>query len=364
MEAWETTLGGSRCELVTVVGDPGVGKSRLVAEALAQIDARVVRGRCLSYGDGITYWPVVEVVKQLDRAAERRDGGERRSGRCSARATRRSGTDEIAWAFRKLLEEQAPLVVCFDDIQWAEETFLDLVESIALLSTGAPLLLVCMARPELLDRRPGWPVTLRLEPLPDGGGRRPGRRRRLGGVRQRIVRASGGNPLFLTEMVALSDAGRRRRSRFRRRCGRCWRRGSTSSTSRSGTVLERGAVEGELFHRGAVQALAPEETEVTPRLAALVRRELVRPDRPLAPARGRLPLPPPPDPRRRLRRPPQGDPRRPARPLRRLAGGARPEPGRAGRDRRLPPRAGLPVPRRSGPAPRRRAAGVGPAAPD
>ena len=65
--------------------------------------------------------------------------------------------DEIAWAFRKLLEEQAPLVVVFDDIQWGEETFLDLVESTALLSTGAPLLVMCMARPELVERRPSWP---------------------------------------------------------------------------------------------------------------------------------------------------------------------------------------------------------------
>src|SRR5207248_7981679 len=111
-----------------------------------------------------------------------------------------SGTDEIALAFRKMLEEQAPLVVCFDDIQWGDETFLELVESIALLSTGAPLLLLCMARPELLDRRPGWPVTLRLESLSDGeaaellGDNLPDE------VREHIVRASGDNPLFLTEM--------------------------------------------------------------------------------------------------------------------------------------------------------------------
>ena len=78
-----------------------------------------------------------------------------------------TSAEEIAWAFRKLLEEQAPLVVLFDDIQWGEETFLDLVEGVALLSSGAPLLLVCMARPELLGaRRSEWPVTVRLEPLP------------------------------------------------------------------------------------------------------------------------------------------------------------------------------------------------------
>ena len=121
-----------------MVGDAGVGKSRLVAEALAAVEARVVRGRCLPYGEGITYWPVVEVVKQLAvlpsdpvaAAAIRSLLGESEVG---------TSGDEIAWAFRKLLEEQAPLVVVFDDIQWGEETFLDLVESTALLSAGAPL---------------------------------------------------------------------------------------------------------------------------------------------------------------------------------------------------------------------------------
>ena len=136
-EAWERAQAQARCELVTVVGDAGVGKSRLVAEALAAVEARVVRGRCLPYGEGITYWPVVEVVKQLAAlpsdpaaaAAIRSLLGESDVG---------TSGDEIAWAFRKLLEEQAPLVVVFDDIQWGEETFLDLVESTALLSAGAP----------------------------------------------------------------------------------------------------------------------------------------------------------------------------------------------------------------------------------
>src|SRR5262249_27586475 len=104
--AWERALAGPGCELVTIVGDPGVGKSRLVAEALGRIDGRLVRGRCLSYGEGITYWPVVEVVKQLDALP---------SDESAARAIRSllgpdevaTGTDEIAWAFRKLLAEPA-----------------------------------------------------------------------------------------------------------------------------------------------------------------------------------------------------------------------------------------------------------------
>jgi class 3 adenylate cyclase/tetratricopeptide (TPR) repeat protein len=280
-DAWDRALAGPRCELITVVGDAGVGKSRLVAEALAHIEVPVVRGRCLSYGEGITYWPVVEVVKQLD-ALPRDEAAARAIQSLLGESDTLSGTDEIAWAFRKLLEEQAPLVVCFDDIQWGEKTFLDLVESTSLLSTGAPLLLVGMARPELLDRRPVWPATLRVEPLPEEeavalvGDAVPDE------VRQRIVRASGGNPLFLTEMLALSDEGRGEvEVPPTLRALLAARLDQLDEPERK--VLERGAVEGELFHRGTVQALAPEETEVTPRLAALVRRDLVRPDRPQLP---------------------------------------------------------------------------------
>ena len=279
-EAWDRALASQRCELATVVGDPGVGKSRLVAEALALIQARVVRGRCLSYGEGITYWPVVEVLKQLDALpSDAAAAGALRSVLREGDSV--SGTDEIAWAFRKLLAEQAPLVVCFDDLQWGEETFLDLVESTALLSTGAPLLLLCMARRELLDRRPSWPATLLLEPLPNEeadeliGGVVPDE------VRRRIVRAAGGNPLFLTEMVALSGERGNVDVPATLRALLAARLDQLEGSER--LVLERGAVEGELFHRGAIQALAPGEAEVTPRLAALVRRDLVRPDRPILP---------------------------------------------------------------------------------
>ena len=282
LDAWDRALGGPRCEIVTVVGDPGVGKSRLVAEAVERVGARVVRGRCLSYGEGITYWPVIEVVKQLHARSEDEHGARAISSLLGESETV-AGTDEIAWAFRKLLETQAPLVVCFDDIQWGEETFLSLVESTALLSAGAPLLLICMARPELLDRRPGWPGTLRLGPLPEGeavalvGDAMPD------AVRQRIVRASGGNPLFLTEMAALSDAdGGEVEVPATLRALLVARLDQLDETERQ--VLERGAVEGELFHRGTVQALAPDGSEVTPRLAALVRRDLVRPDRPMLPS--------------------------------------------------------------------------------
>src|SRR5439155_6370944 len=167
--AWERVQAEKRCELVTIIGDAGVGKSRLVAEVLASVDATVVRGRCLPYGEGITYWPVVEVLKQLavlppDETAAlaiRSLLGESQAP---------TSAEEIAWGFRKTLEHAAaerPLVVVFDDIQWGEETFRDLIEHVALLSSGAAILLLCVARPELSERQPGWPVTLRLEPLGD-----------------------------------------------------------------------------------------------------------------------------------------------------------------------------------------------------
>jgi predicted ATPase len=201
------------CQMFTVLGTAGVGKSRLAAEFLAGLEARVVRGQCLSYGQGITYWPVVEVVKQLDAlpadegaaAALRSLLGESETG---------TSAEEIAWAFRKLLEQEAqaePLICVFDDLHWGEETFLDLVEHVADLARDAPILLLCMARPELLDRRPAWgggkwnATTTLLEPLDTaetnllldelGGG--------AGELREQIATAAEGNPLFLEEMSAL-----------------------------------------------------------------------------------------------------------------------------------------------------------------
>ena len=160
-QAWNAYAAAPSCELVTVVGSAGVGKSRLVAEFLAAADATAVRGRCLSYGEGITYWPVVEVLKQLEAHRSRIEldpvAAEALATVLGHGGT--SSTDEIAWAFRKLLEAVAaerPLVAVFDDIHWGEDVFLDLLEHVAFLSTGAPILLLCMARPELLDRRGGW----------------------------------------------------------------------------------------------------------------------------------------------------------------------------------------------------------------
>src|SRR5207249_9161144 len=107
---------------------------------------------------GITYWPVVEVVKQLPGL--QLEGGAAAALRALlGEETQATSSEEIAWAFRKLLEAVAaerPLVCVFDDVHWGEETFLDLVEHVADLSRDAPILVLCMARPDLLDRRTGW----------------------------------------------------------------------------------------------------------------------------------------------------------------------------------------------------------------
>jgi len=283
-EAWERVLAEQRCGLVTIVGDAGVGKSRLVAEALATTETTVVRGRCLPYGEGITYWPVVEVLKQLDvLPADESAAAAIRSLLGESEAT--TSAEEIAWAFRKTLEHAAatrPIVVVFDDIQWGEATFLDLIEHVALLSAGASILLFCMARPALTEQRPDWPVTLRLEPLGDDDVDELIPQRIAGDLRQKIARAAGGNPLFVAEMLAIAEEANGDvvvPPTLQALLGA--RLDQLEPAERS--VLERGAIEGEIFHRGAVQALAPDEAQVTPRLAALVRKQLIRPDRPQLP---------------------------------------------------------------------------------
>jgi class 3 adenylate cyclase len=275
LEAWQRARAEQRCELVTIVGDPGIGKSRLIAEAVAEIGARTVRGRCLPYGEGIAYWPVVEVIKQL-RALPSHPDAAAAIRSLLGETERDASPEEIAWAFRKLLEEQAPLVVVFDDIQWGEDTFLDLVEGVALLSSEAPILLVGLARAEFPSRRSEWPIALRLEPLPEQAVEEL-----IGDIptalRKRIAAAAGGNPLFLTQMLAMAEEDAEVDVPPTLRALLAARLDQLDAPERY--VLERGAVEGEIFHRGAVQALASAEPEVTPRLTALVRRQLIRPDR-------------------------------------------------------------------------------------
>src|SRR5207249_4008640 len=169
---------------------------------------------------GITYWPVVEVVKQLPGL--QLEGGAAAALRALlGEETQATSSEEIAWAFRKLLEaiaSERPLVCVFDDVHWGEETFLDLVEHVADLSRDAPILLLCIARPELLDRRAGWAggkvnaTSVLLEPLgPDEAELMIASLAHLDdALRKRIREAAEGNPLFVEQMVALvmeSDDG-------------------------------------------------------------------------------------------------------------------------------------------------------------
>ena len=292
-EAWERARDAPGCELVTVVGAAGLGKSRLVAEFVGSADATVVRGRCLSYGDGITYWPVVEMLKQLEphRPGVALDPAAADALDAFLRHEDTARTDEIAWAFRRLLEAMAterPLVAVFDDIQWAEDALLELLEHVAFLSTGAPILLLCMARPELLDRRSGWGVVLRLQPLESGDAEtlmadRLDDHALDSDVRERILRAAGGNPLFVEEMAAMVQRAGETEVEVPPTLQALIAARLDQLDRAERSVLERGSVEGEVFHHGVVQALAPDGQRSTSQLTALVRKELIRPDRPLYP---------------------------------------------------------------------------------
>ena len=276
------------CQLFTVLGVGGRGQVAAGGGVPRGVEARVVRGRCLSYGEGITYWPVVEIVKQLKTLPEGDAAVPLRS--LLGETESATSADEIAWAFRKLLEQEAqehPLVCVLDDLHWAEQTLLDLVEHVADLSRDAPILLLCMARPELLEKRPAWgggkwnSTTVLLEPLDAAeterlldelGGVEPG-------LRQRIATAAEGNPLFLEEMLALVRASGDGEISVPPTIQALLAARLDQLDPAERAVLERGSVEGRVFHQSAVQALANGEPQ-TPRLIALVRKQLVRPDTP------------------------------------------------------------------------------------
>ncbi len=178
--AFDRAVRERSCELVTVLGSAGVGKSRLAKEFLLSTGpaALIARARCLPYGDGITFWPVAELVKQLSdvRDDEDRDEAiakiERSLTGCEDAAlitervaavtgftTSTAGLQETFWAIRRFLEwtgRDRPMVVILDDLQWAEPTFLDLIEYLAGWSRGVAMLLLCLGRPDLMDLRPTW----------------------------------------------------------------------------------------------------------------------------------------------------------------------------------------------------------------
>jgi class 3 adenylate cyclase/tetratricopeptide (TPR) repeat protein len=287
-DAFSQAVHDRSCQLFTVLGSAGVGKSRLAAEFLASVEAMVFRGRCLSYGEGITYWPVVEVIKQAGSLPAGEAARPLRS--LLGETAEAASADEIAWGFRKLLEQRAqdrPVVCVLDDLHWGEETLLDLVEHIADLSRDAPLLLLCMARPELLERKPSWgggkwnATSVLLEPL--DAAETELLLSDLGGVdaelRQRIVQVAEGNPLFVEEMLALVRESADGVVEVPPSIQALLAARLDQLDPEERAVLERGSVEGRVFHRGAVVALADGDGHIDQRLLSLVRKELVRPDR-------------------------------------------------------------------------------------
>jgi class 3 adenylate cyclase len=278
-QAFERAVTERACHLFTLLGSAGVGKSRLVSELLDGIDATVVRGRCLDYGEGITYWPVVEVLKQL---------GPRADATIDLLGRGTHSTSEIFWAVRAQLEEAArerPLVVVFDDIHWGEPTFLDLLDHIADLSREAPILLLCVARAELIDTRPGWgggklnTTTVLLEPLTADDSAALIESLEVAidpATRERILETAGGNPLFVEEMLALAREGGDVRLPSTIQALLQARLDQLGVGERS--VIERGAVEGEVFHHGAIRELTQERhrEDIDTHLVGLVRKELIR----------------------------------------------------------------------------------------
>ncbi|MDP9302249.1 MAG: AAA family ATPase [Actinomycetota bacterium] len=326
LDAFDRVEGGRSCELVTIVGEAGVGKSRLTMEVLSQLAGRanVLEGRCLPYGEGITFWALGEMVRRAagideadppahalakiagllngnDDAALVRD----RVGAAIGLSDATGAIQETFWATRRLLEALAadrPVVAVFDDIHWAEPTLLDLLEYVAGFSREHPVLVLCMARPELRETRPEWDragTVITLSPLDPvtsedliqnliGSARLPSR------IRDRIVEAAEGNPLFVEEMLRkLIDDGV-----LRRDDGAWVATADLSRLSAPGTiqalitarldrlqdeeraVIQRAAVVGQVFYWGAVAELSPEDARpaVGMNLQTLQRKELIRPE--------------------------------------------------------------------------------------
>jgi DNA-binding SARP family transcriptional activator len=291
--------------LASLLGPAGIGKSRLAQEFVESVadEATVYVGRCLLDRAGATFWPLAEIVRAaaggttreaiVDLVADDPDAeqiADRIAGALGA-AEPAGSQAELFWAVRKLfaaLAQDSTLVVVFEDIHWAQPTLLDLVDHLVDATRDAPVLLLCIARAELLDLRPTWgggklnASALLLEPLTrdeahlvveHAGGALDA------ATTARITETAEGNPLFLEQMVALAREG-----------------GDIAMPStihallearidaldpRERAVLARASVLGREFRRDAVRALSPEDERaaVDTHLDALARRELLRGDR-------------------------------------------------------------------------------------
>ena len=313
--AFDDAVEERACRLITVVGPAGIGKSRLANELLTSVrdEASVLVGRCLPYGEGITYWPLRDVVReaagdltlaQIEELLE----GEEDASRIAARVAGAIGigeaagaADETLWAVRRLFERLSrdrPLIVGFDDLQWAEPTFLDLIEYLVGWSRDAPILVVCLARPELLDKHPTWltvtpnATSITLEALSEQDAESlldelmRGEAELGSDVLARITEAAEGNPLFVEQMLAMMTedeapaAGEMPPSIHALLAARLDR-----LEPEERAAIERASVIGRDFWRGAVADLSREEDRpsVSARLMTLVRKDLIQPSRSIFP---------------------------------------------------------------------------------
>ena len=290
------------CHAVTVVGPAGIGKSRLAHEFVAELgdEAMVVVGRCLSYGEDVAYRPLAEIVRQLgdgdprDVIYDLLEGDAAMAELVLAAIGLSSGAaqaEETFLAIRRLLERAAserPLVVAVEDLHWAEPTMLDLLEYLVAFSNEQPMLLVCLTRPELLERRAAWGAPqpnrtpLVLEALSDPDARQlvqsaAGEELETA-TASRIVGTAEGNPLFLEQLVAVRpDVNDALPSSIQAVLAARIDRLEEGERE----LLEDASVQGRSFYVGAVEELLPEDQRgsVATDLVALVRKQLVRADR-------------------------------------------------------------------------------------
>jgi predicted ATPase/class 3 adenylate cyclase len=319
LELLENTFNRSlrdrRAHLFTIYGEPGVGKSRLAREFLDGIErASCLMGRALPYGEGVTYWPLAEMVKAaagisdddpLEEAfAKLRECCAEEAvadvlglaaGLMEALEGERS-PQEIAWAAREVMEGIAdvqPLILLFEDIHWAEAPLLDLIEHLADF-VRAPLLIVCLARPELLDSRPGWgggrvrSTAIELEPLSEEESELLVEKllAQLTGAsgavpsalpREAIERAEG-NPLFVEETIRMlieAGSGNGSSDRVPDTLQALIAARIDHLSPEAKTLLQRASVVGRVFWRGALEHLSPDVEAIDSLLDDLLQREFL-----------------------------------------------------------------------------------------
>jgi class 3 adenylate cyclase len=309
-------------QLVTVVGEPGVGKSRLVAELFAYLGTkpeltRWRQGRCLPYGEGITFWALGEIVKaeagilesdsaqvaagKLDAAVspeepERQWLLQRLSPLIGVEAASPAERQELFTAWRRYLEGLAAArqsVLVFEDLHWADEALLAFLEHLAEWAEGVPLLIVCTARPELHERHPGWAggfrnaTTINLPPLSDQETAELVSHLVTATflseeLKQGVLERVGGNPLYAEEFVRLlADQGLAAGETELPDSLQALiaARLDTLSPERK-SLLQDAAVVGKVFWIGALADIGGRDhDELELALHELARKELVRPAR-------------------------------------------------------------------------------------